>query len=401
MNTIKVLKTDNEHALAMEQLLRLMDLNPESGSKEADELELLALVIEKYEDKIFPIENPDPIEAIKFRMEQEGLTPRDLIPYIGSLPKVSEVLNRKRNLSLNMIRGLSKRLGISADVLVAAPIGNIEESNIDWLKFPLAEMRKRDFFKSSESLAELKEYAQERVTAFLKGVPGGMDLRPIMLKTTAHYRCNDKEVNPLALWAWQARVLSVAAQSPLNTSYKKGTVNLEFMKNLSQLSWSDNGPIIAKEFLNKHGIHLVIEPHFKQTYLDGAVCIDAHGNPIIALTLRHDRLDNFWFSLMHELAHIALHFDESFTWFLDDLDVINQDPKEQEADDCARNALIADDQWKSKSKSFNCVGDILNFARELKIQSSIVVGRLRREKGDYTLYAKSLKIPKVRHFFIA
>jgi HTH-type transcriptional regulator/antitoxin HigA len=125
MNTIKVLKTDNEHALAMEQLLRLMDLNPESGSKEADELELLALVIEKYEDKIFPIENPDPIEAIKFRMEQEGLTPRDLIPYIGSLPKVSEVLNRKRNLSLNMIRGLSKRLGISADVLVAAPIGNI------------------------------------------------------------------------------------------------------------------------------------------------------------------------------------------------------------------------------------------------------------------------------------
>jgi HTH-type transcriptional regulator/antitoxin HigA len=127
-------------------------------------------------------------------------------------------------------------------------------------------MRKRGFFNTSESLPELKEYAQERVTAFLKGCPSGMDLGPIMLKTAAHYRCNDKEVNPLALWAWQARVLSVAAQSPLNTSYKKGTVDLEFMRSLSQLSWSDKGPLYAKEFLNKHGIHLVIEPHFKQTY---------------------------------------------------------------------------------------------------------------------------------------
>jgi HTH-type transcriptional regulator/antitoxin HigA len=105
---------------------------------------------------------------------------------------------------------------------------------------------------------------------------------------------------------------------------------------------------------------------------------------------------------MHELAHIALHFDENAKeWFLDDLDVIDQDPKEQAADDCARNALIPDGLWKSKLKNFDCVGDVIDFANELKIQPSIVVGRLRREKGDYTLYAKSLKIPKVRHFFIA
>lgn len=398
MSTIKVLKTDSDHAQAMQQLAKLMDLNPEVGSKEADELELLALVIEKFEEKRFPIENPEPIEAIKFRMEHEGLTQRDLIPYIGSLPKVSEVLSGKRKLSLNMIKKLSNRLGISADILIATPMDDIHEKNIDWLKFPLSEMRKRGFFKDNKSLSELKEYAEEKVKEFLSGIPGGMDLSPIMLKTAAHYRCNDKEVNSFALWAWQARILQLAAQSPLNVSYKKGTVSSDFMRNLSQLSWSDNGPIIAKEFLNKHGIHLIIEPHFKQTYLDGAVCHDSKGNPIVALTLRHDRLDNFWFSLMHELAHIALHLDGNVEWFLDDLDVFNQDPKEEEADNFARDSLISKAKWDSAT--FNSVNDVLDFAKELKIQPSIVVGRLRREKKDYTLFSKSLKIPKVRHFFI-
>ncbi len=78
MNSIKALKNESEHEKAKEELLRLMDLNPEAGSKEEEKLERLALVIEDYEDKVFPIEDPTPIEAIKFRMEQEGLTQRDL-----------------------------------------------------------------------------------------------------------------------------------------------------------------------------------------------------------------------------------------------------------------------------------------------------------------------------------
>ncbi len=399
MSMIKVLKTDEEHHQAMQKLMELMDLNPESGSEQADELELLALVIEEYEDKNFPIESPTPIEAIKFRMEQEGLTQRDLIPYIGSLPKVSEVLNGKRKLSLNMIKKLSNRLGISADILIATPMGAFQENDIDWSKFPLTEMRKRGFFKENESLPELKEYAEERVKEFLNGITGGMSLSPIMLKTTAHYRCNDKEVNKFALWAWQARILQLAEQEPLYVSYRKGTVSKDFMKNLSQLSWSDNGPLFAKEFLNKQGIHLIIEPHFKQTYLDGAVCFDTKGNPIIALTLRHDRLDNFWFSLMHELAHIALHFEGKFEWFVDEkLDQANQDPKEEAADKCAAESLITTIQWDAAT--LNSLNDIKDFAKKLKVHPSIVVGKLRRKQGDYTLYAQSLKTPKVRHFFM-
>ena len=101
---------------------------------------------------------------------------------------------------------------------------------------------------------------------------------------------------------------------------------------------------------------------------------------------------------MHELAHIALHFDGNVDdWFLDDLDTVNQDKQEQEADDCAISSLIPQSPWDSAS--FNSVNDVLDFAKELKIHPSIVVGRLRREKGDYTLFAKSLKIPVVRPFF--
>lgn len=89
------------------------------GSPEGDELEILALLIEKYEDEHFPMPSSDPIEAIKFRMEQQGLTPRDLEPFIGTSGRVSEVLNRKRKLSLAMIKRLHDGLHIPYESLLA------------------------------------------------------------------------------------------------------------------------------------------------------------------------------------------------------------------------------------------------------------------------------------------
>lgn len=89
------------------------------GSPEGDELEILALLIEKYEDEHYPMPPSDPIEAIKFRMEQQGLTPRDLEPFIGTSGRVSEVLNRKRKLSLSMIKRLHDGLQIPYESLLA------------------------------------------------------------------------------------------------------------------------------------------------------------------------------------------------------------------------------------------------------------------------------------------
>jgi HTH-type transcriptional regulator/antitoxin HigA len=113
----KVLKTVRDHRAALAHVKTLMN-RPDPDEAE---LELCSLLVEKYEEEHFPIDVPDPIEAIRFRMEQEELTPADLQPYLQSKSKVSEVMNRKRPLSLSMIRALHKGLKIPAEVLVQEP----------------------------------------------------------------------------------------------------------------------------------------------------------------------------------------------------------------------------------------------------------------------------------------
>jgi HTH-type transcriptional regulator/antitoxin HigA len=400
MKHIKIIKSEQDHEQALARLMDLMDLDIESNSPESDELEVLALLIEKYEQEMFPIEPPEPVEAIKFRMEQQGLIKKDLIPYIGSAPKVTEVLNGTRNLSLNMIRKLYEGLGISLDVLIKEPAHQKAISrNINWNAFPISEMRSRGYFEGFKgTLKELKEYSAEKLTAFITSVPNGFELEPALLRTSAHLRSNDKETDYYALWAWQIRVLQKAQESLLPNKYIKHTVKLEWMRKLAQLSWSDQGPLLAKEYLSRHGIHLIIEPHLPKTYLDGAVCLTTKGNPVVALTLRHDRLDNFWFSLMHELAHIALHFDGTETWFLDNLDVQGADEIEQEADALAQESLIPSDDWNICE--IVDATSVRTLATKLSISPCIIAGRVRYEAADHKLFIKQFR-DKVKPFFIS
>ena len=116
MKNIKLIKTEEDYKEALALADKLFDSEPNTPN--GDKLELITTLIEIYEKEHFPIENPSPIEAIKFRMEQMNLSPKDLIPIIGSRSKVSEVLSGKRTLSLNMIRRLSSELGISAEILI-------------------------------------------------------------------------------------------------------------------------------------------------------------------------------------------------------------------------------------------------------------------------------------------
>lgn len=115
----KILRSEEEYQAALAHIETLMDAAP--GSPEEDELELFALLVEQYEEEHYPIDLPDPIDAILFRMDQAGLTRKDLLPYLGSSSKVSEVLSRKRPLSLSMMRALHEGLGIPADVLLQIP----------------------------------------------------------------------------------------------------------------------------------------------------------------------------------------------------------------------------------------------------------------------------------------
>jgi HTH-type transcriptional regulator/antitoxin HigA len=116
MKNLKPLRTERDYEAAVAEVGRLW--GAKLGTAAGDRLDILATLIDAYEAEHHPIDPPDPIEAIKFRMEQQGLTRKDLERILGTRTRVSEVLNRKRGLSINMIRRLHNKLGISADVLI-------------------------------------------------------------------------------------------------------------------------------------------------------------------------------------------------------------------------------------------------------------------------------------------
>ena len=112
------IKNEKEYQTALKELEIVFDAEP--GTPEGDIGEVLVLLIEDYEKKHFPIDSPDPIEAIKYIMEEKGLTNKDIIPYFGSKSLVSAVLNRRRNLSLKMIKSLHEGLGLPYEILMAS-----------------------------------------------------------------------------------------------------------------------------------------------------------------------------------------------------------------------------------------------------------------------------------------
>ncbi|MDY0090691.1 MAG: helix-turn-helix domain-containing protein [Flavobacteriaceae bacterium] len=113
---LKPIKTESDYIQALERLEQIFDAK--KGTKQGDELEILGILIEKYENENFPIEMPDPIEAIKFRMEQMNYNQKDLADLIGLKSRASEILNKKRKLSLEMIRKLNSEFKIPSEVLI-------------------------------------------------------------------------------------------------------------------------------------------------------------------------------------------------------------------------------------------------------------------------------------------
>lgn len=153
---LKVIKTDQEYMAALSAIEKLIDDDPEPNTPESNQLEVLSILISDYESKHYSIEPPTPLDAIKFRMEQQNLTQRDLIPIIGNRSKVSEILSGKRQLSLSMIRALHNNLGIPAGALLSdQSTTDTEELEIEWERFPIREMIKRGWIN-----ANLKTYKQ-------------------------------------------------------------------------------------------------------------------------------------------------------------------------------------------------------------------------------------------------
>lgn len=391
--TPKLIKTEDQYEATLSRIEDLMDAKP--GTPDGEELELLATLVERYENEAFPVDLPHPIDAIKFRMEQANLTRQDLIPYIGSRSKVSEVLNGKRALSLRMIRSLHKGLGIPAEVLLHKPEAKLPEDSPlgEWKKYPVKEMAERKWFRSfKRKPVEAKEYAEELVRELFAPL-GEEFLQPALLRQ--HVR-SGSHMNEYAIAAWRARVLMLAQNQNIGR-YDPGTVSEDFMRRLVSLSYLDDGVRLAQEFLAKSGITLVALTHLGQTHLDGAAFLSAHGKPIIGLTLRHDRLDNFWFTLCHELGHVALHLDDDeHATFYDEIDAEGRG-LEADADQFASEALIPPEVWRSSGVHEDPTpAKVRAVAASMRIHPAIVAGRVRRERKNYRILSSLVGHREVR-----
>jgi len=394
----RIIKTESDCNAALGAIERLVDLDPDPGTPEADELELLTLLVQDYEHGRFPMQIPDPIEAIQFRMEQQDLTQRDLVPYIGSRSKVSEVLSRKRPLTLSMIRALHSGLGIPARVLLQETPANLPRQNdIEWTRFPIREMISRGWIAAT--MRDAHDKAEELMKEFLAPLGASSALVAIRLRK-GHVR-STRGMDKYALAAWTARILIRALEKPCAIEYERGLVDLDFMREVAHLSLLDRGPLLAQELLWKHGIQLIVEPHLAHTQLDGAAITADLGRPVIGLTLRYDRLDNFWFVLMHELAHVARHLLLERESFFDDLDTpCGEDRQEQDADALADKALIPETEWStSPAKVLRSPEAAKYLADRLGIHPAIVAGRMRYEARNFRILNQLIGLGQVRPLF--
>ncbi len=397
MIKIKVIKTEQDYKEALKLLEKLMDRDPNPDSTEGEQLSLLSTLIEDYETKTFPETLPDPIEAIKFRMEQANLKPVDLVPYIGSRSRVSEILSGKRQLTVDMIRALSAGLGIPAKVLIKKSDDGEDSEYQSWDNRLVTEMESRGYFGG----ASLKKDSKiELLKNFFSLI--GNRLQFVGMLRKSHYRSSPL-TDKRALSAWAAFVLKKSQKIKTSKKYKSGTIDLNFMQELAKLSVKDKGPILAQEYLKKHGIILVIEPHFPKTYLDGAAILINKNNPVIGLTLRYDRLDNFWFTLMHELAHVAQHFNSGVNLFYDEIEgikAVDIDEKELEADALAEEALLPNAKWEiSPARLIPSSMAANSLANEIGIHVAIIAGQIRHKGNKYIYLNKIVNKERVRKYF--
>lgn len=396
-STAKIIKTEEQYLEYFNEVHSIIAKAPTPGSSESDRLELLSVLIEDYEKQKYPVEAPDPVDAILFRMNEKGLKQADLVPYFGTRSRVSEILSRKRPLTVPMIRALAIGLGISAETLIGLDeIGpSSRKDNIDWTKFPIKEMVSRGWV---ESVTKAKKSIEEIVQSFIAdmGIQDGSAAFRRTLSGDA-----PTPTTKYALYAWLARVIQKTREAKKNLpDYNKDKVGDELIRKLVQLSRFDDGPKKAVDLLNSHGIAVVFEPQLKGTMLDGAALKDTDGRPIIAMTLRYDRLDNFWFTITHELIHIWKHIDNTDEAILDDLDHSTDEKREAEANRIARDSFIPRSMWKRTDAYLKPSKEsITALAKELKIHPAIVAGRVRKELGNYNQFSDLIGQGLVRNQF--
>ncbi len=250
--------------------------------------------------------------------------------------------------------------------------------DVVWAQLPCKEMRRRKWFdvpRGANPVEMAKNY-------FLRAA--GPQFATAYHRKKMH---SSNVPNEYALLAWQARVLDRARDLTENDKVAEFELNDRWLPELVALTRRKGGPKRARHLLAKKGIVLIIERHLPGSYLDGAAMLSDGGRPVVGLTLRHDRLDNFWFVLLHELGHVFLHLFNGLRFdFFDEESASDNDTIEEEADRFALHTLVAEEQWEQCLSRFALSQEAVRIdAENLGIDASIIAGRIRKERGNYTI----------------
>ena len=304
--------------------------------------------------------------------------------------------DRYRSINLQNYRRISNALGVELEIKIhngtSAWIREITAEKIKFtdeqIKKVLEHAKKQQWFTSSDNEDEpqemLLDYIYETSTKFGS---------PALLRTGI----NSLDLgNDLSLSAWRARVIKRAEIE--KTTAQFDPINISWLKNLVSLSSYEDGPLRAKNMLFEKGITIIIEPQIAGLRLDGAAFLMG-AMPVIGLTIRYDRIDNFWFTLLHELAHIFLHQQAGLSaGFFDDMDKNHSDGIEIEADEFAESMLVPIERWKTApARIATSATPIENFAKQLNIHPAIVFGRIRKERGNYSIFSDRIGSGEVRN----
>lgn len=311
---------------------------------------------------------------------------------------------RYASASLDRLIDISRALGVrlhgrlERDDAATSAMVSIKNylAEIDIASFPFAEMVSKGWLDTSLKGIRNSERKRAAINRFFEDA-GARMMSPMLNKRT------DKPISEKArcsLLAWQAQVKLQGRRECSGIAAFRG-VEPALLKTLVHFSARDDGPKLAIDALKDVGVCVVIVPHLQGSLLDGAAMLQDNGSPLIGLTLRDDRLDNFWFVLFHELGHIAKHrYSGLAEGFLDqELDKV-EDKREIEANEFARNALISEETWARSFVRFsNDPKDVIEFANGLGISPAIVAGRIRFERKDYKILNSLLERGKLTQLF--
>lgn len=289
--------------------------------------------------------------------------------------------------SLSRLIEIARALGVKASGTYEGPKqvgGSVfvwgDADDVVWAQLPYKEMRRRKWFdvpRGANPVEMAKNY-------FLRAA--GPQFATVYHRKKMH---SGNVPNEYALLAWQARVLEKARDLFKSAELSEFKLDDRWLHELVKLTRRKDGPKRARNLLAENGIALIVERHLPGSYLDGASMLSDgdSGRPVVALTLRHDRLDNFWFVLLHELGHVFLHLFDGLRFdFFDEESASENDTIEEEADRFALHTLIPEEQWAQCLSRFALSEEAVGIdAKNLGIDPSIIAGRIRKERGNYMI----------------